>query len=376
MAPAKEWHLLEHFGTLRDRRVRGRSDHELLDIVVIVLCGTIAGLDDFVSIADYARSKETWLKERLGLKLRNGVPSHDTLNRVFALIVPGEFQECFLGWVALACERMKIGQIAIDGKALRGSRQGASQALHIVSAWATKAGLTLAQVRTEEKSNEIAAIPDLLDILDISGALVSIDAAGCQKEIAAKIVDKKGHYLLAVKDNQPRLREDIERLATAALEADYAGLSQHTTKEKGHGREEFRFAFVMTDLTAIRDLELWKGLKSLVCVVRQRTVNGEESCETQYYVSSKKASAKYFLQASRAHWGVENPHHWVLDVAFDEDDCRLREGHAPENMALVRKIALMMLNRAPEKMGIKNRRKKAGYDDEYHERVLLTFPGV
>lgn len=375
MASAKEWHLSEHFGDLRDPRVRGRSDHHLLDIVSIVLCGTIAGLDDFVAIADFAKAKETWLRERLGLKLPKGIPSHDTLNRVFALILPGEFQRCFLSWVALACERMKIGQIAIDGKALRGSRKGKSQALHIVSAWATKAGLTLAQIRTEEKSNEITAIPELLDILDISGALVSIDAAGCQKDIAAKIVDKKGDYLLAVKENQPRLFEDIERMGLEALENDYAGLSQQMTEESGHGRKEFRSCFVMTELETIRDRDLWKGVKSVVCVVRGRTVNGKESHETQYYVSSKKAGARYFLQASRAHWGIENPCHWVLDVAFAEDDSRLREGHAPENMSLIRKIALTMLKKATEKMGIKNRRKKAGYDTDYLERVLGYLPG-
>jgi predicted transposase YbfD/YdcC len=375
MAPAKEWHVRDLFGTLRDPRVVGRCEHDLLDIVVIVLCGTIAGLDDFVSIADYAVSKQAWFKERLGLKLPNGIPSHDTLNRVFALVGPAEFHECFLKWVSLASARMKIKQIAIDGKALRGSRKGAAQPLHIVSAWATEVGITLAQVRTAEKSNEITAIPELLDLLDISGALVSIDAAGCQKEIAAKIVSKNGDYLLAVKENQPRLFADIEHLATAAMENDYAGLSQHTVEETGRGRQEMRFCFVMTELETIRDRELWAGLKSLVCVVRCRTANGKESHETQYYVSSRQAGARLFQQRIREHWAIENSCHWVLDVAFDEDDNRLREGHAPENMALVRKITLAMLSKTPEKMGIKNRRRKAGYDDAFHERVLSNFHG-
>jgi predicted transposase YbfD/YdcC len=247
--------------------------------------------------------------------------------------------------------------------------------LHIVSAWATEVGITLAQVRTADKSNEITAIPELLDLLDISGALVSIDAAGCQKEIAAKIVAKNADYLLAVKQNQPRLFEDIERLAIEAMENDYAGLSQHTVEENGHGRQEMRFCFVMTELETIRDRELWAGLKSLVCVVRSRTLNGKESTETQYYVSSRLASARMFQHGTRGHWTIENGCHWVLDVAFDEDDSRLREGHAPENMSLVRKIALAMLKKTPEKMGIKNRRRKAGYDDLYHERVLGSFRG-
>jgi predicted transposase YbfD/YdcC len=373
MAPAKERHLRDFFSGLHDRRVTGRCGHDLLDVVLIVLCGTIAGADDFVSIADWARSKEAWLRDRLGLRLANGIPSHDTLTRVFALIDPGQFHDGFLAWVAVVAGRLKVKQIPIDGKALRGSRKGASPALHVVSAWATEAGLTLAQVRAEEKSNEITAIPELLEMLDISGALVSIDAAGCQKEIAERIVTAKGDYLLAVKGNQPRLYEDIERLATAALEADYAGLSRHTREESGHGRAEFRFCFVLTDLEAIRDLALWADLKSVVCVVRSRTVDGKTSDETQYYISSRAANAKTFQQAVRRHWSIENECHWVLDVAFGEDDHRLRDGHGPENLSLVRKMALAMLKKAPAKMGVKNKRLKAGWDNAFLETVLRDF---
>jgi predicted transposase YbfD/YdcC len=373
MALAKERHLRDFFATMRDPRVTGRCDHDLLDVILIVVCGTIAGADDFVSIAGWAQSKESWLRDRLGLRLANGIPSHDTLNRLFAVLSPSEFNECFLAWVSVAADRLKVKQIPIDGKALRGSRKGTCPALHIVSAWATEAGITLAQVRTEEKSNEITAIPELLDLLDISGALVSIDAAGCQKEIAAKIVANKGDYLLAVKENQPRLYEDIERLALAALEDDYAGLSQHTVEENGHGREEMRFCFVLTDLDAIRDRALWADLKSLVCVVRCRTANGKESHETQYYISNRRASAKTFQKAVRRHWSIENECHWVLDVAFGEDDHRLQEGHAPENLSLVRKMALAMLKKAPAKMGVKNKRLKAGWDNAFLELVLRDF---
>jgi predicted transposase YbfD/YdcC len=373
MAAAKDRHLRDFFADLRDPRVTGRCDHALLDIVPIVVCGTLAGADDFVSIAGWAESKETWLRDRLGLRLGNGVPSHDTLNRVFAVLSPGEFNECFLAWVAVAADRLKVKQIPIDGKTLRGSRKGACPALHVVSAWATEAGLTLAQVRTEEKSNEITAIPELLDLLDVSGALVSIDAAGCQKEIAEKIVNGKGDYLLAVKENQPRLYEDVERLALAALEADDAGLSQHTREEDGHGRREFRFCFVLTDLDAIRDRALWAGLKSVVCVVRSRTAANKTSDETHYYISSRAAGAKTFQQAVRRHWSIENECHWVLDVAFGEDDHRLRDGHAPENLSLVRKMALAMLKKAPAKMGIKNKRLKVGWDNAFLELVLRDF---
>ncbi len=370
---ATDRHLRDFFADLPDPRVTGRCTHDLTDIVLIVVCGTIAGADDFVSIAGWAQSKEAWLRERLGLRLAHGVPSHDTLNRVFAVLSPREFHEGFLAWVAVAADRLRVKQIPIDGKALRGSRTGASPALHIVSAWATEAGLTLAQVRTEEKSNEITAIPDLLDLLDISGALVSIDAAGCQKEIAAKIVANRGDYLLAVKENQPRLYEDIERLALAAMEKDYAGLSQHTREETGHGRAEFRFCFVLADVEAIRDRALWAGLKSVVCVVRSRTVHGKSSDETQYYISSRAGGAKTFQQAVRRHWSIENECHWMLDVAFGEDDHRLRDGHAPENLALVRKMALAMLKKAPAKCGIKNKRLKAGWDNAFLELVLRDY---
>jgi len=369
--------LTEYFSKLPDRRIQLRCRHEFMDIILIVLCGTIGGADDFVSIAEFAKAKEKWLRERLGLKLPEGIPSHDTLNRVFATIRAKEFHDCFLGWVADVVGPLKLKHIPIDGKTMRGSKKktpkGACKAVHIVSAWASEQGITLAQVKTDEKSNEITAIPELLNLLDISGALVSIDAMGCQKEIAQQIVDKKGDYLLAVKDNQHRLFEDLKRLSDQALETDYAGLSLHMTEEEGHGRKEMRSCFVINDLESIRDLSLWPKLKSVVCVVSQREVNGKQSHEIRYYISSRQASAKTFLQAVRTHWSIENPCHWVLDVAFREDDHRLREGHAPENMSMVRKIALAMLKKSDAKIGIKNRRLKAGWDDSFLEHVLRDF---
>jgi len=377
MASGTRMSFTDCFSELRDPRVNLKCEHRFMDIVLIVVCGTIAGADDFVSIAQFAKAKQAWLRDRLGLKLDNGIPSHDTLTRVFALISPTQFQECFLKWIESMSDTLKLKQIPIDGKAMRGSKRkgadGVYRTVQIVSAWASANGVTLAQVRAEEKSNEITAIPELLNLLDISGALVSIDAAGCQKEIAAQIVAKKGDYLLAAKDNQPRLCEDIVRLATEALENDYAGLSQHTVEEKGHGRQEMRFCFVLTELDSIRDRELWAKLKSVVCVVSCRTVNGKESHETRYYISSRKAGAKAFLNATRAHWGIENQCHWVLDVAFREDDHRLREGHGPENMSLVRKMALAMLKKAKAKCGIKNKRLTAAWDESFLDYVLRDF---
>lgn len=370
--------LADYFAELRDPRVRLKCEHEFLAIILIVVCATVAGADDFVAMAAFARAKEDWFRDRLGLALDNGIPSHDTLNRVFAAIRPDEFGRCFLGWVESMSDRLALKQIPIDGKAMRGSRRKTAagyRTVQVVSAWASENGVTLAQVRTDEKSNEITAIPELLRLLDVSGALVSIDAAGCQKDIAAQIVAGGGDSLLAVKDNQPRLFEDIEAMARAALETDYAGLSRWATDERSHGRREFRFGYVMDDLSGIRDRGLWNGLASVVCVVSGREVNGKESSEVKYYISSRRGSGRMFLKASRTHWGIENECHWVLDVAFGEDDHRLREGHAPENMSLVRKMALAMLKKAKANTGIKNKRLRAGWDEEFLEHVLRDSLG-
>jgi len=371
--------LADYFAELRDPRVQLKCIHNFMDIILIVVCATIGGADDFVSVAQFAQAKEDWFRDRLGLQLDNGIPSHDTLNRVFAIIHPAQFQKCFLGWVESMSDRLKLKQIPIDGKAMRGSRRktsAGSRTVQIVSAWSSENGVTLAQVRTDEKSNEITAIPELLRLLDISKALVSIDAAGCQKTIATQVVDGGGDYLLAVKENQPRLFEDIGAMAEAAMEADYEGLSRWATDESGHGRREFRFGFVMTDLEGIRDRSEWKGLRSVVCVVSGREVKGKkETSEVRYYISSRRGSGKMFLGASRTHWSIENECHWVLDVAFREDDHRLREGHAPENMSLVRKMALAMLKKADANMGIKNKRLRAGWDDAFLEHVLRDFLG-
>jgi predicted transposase YbfD/YdcC len=369
---------MEYFAAIPDPRVELKCLHDLIDIIMIVTCGTIVGADDFVSIAEFARAKESWFRERLGLKLRNGIPSHDTLNRVFAIVRPEEFNRSFLAWVRDASESLKLPQIPIDGKAMRGSkrktRTGACKTTHVVSAWAHQLGMTLAQVKTDEKSNEITAIPELLKWLDVSGTLVSIDAMGTQKEIAKQIVDQKGDYLLAVKENQPRLFEDLQRLADAALERNYAGLSTNLKEETSHGRQELRFCFVIENLESVRDRDAWPKLRSLIGVVSSRTVGGKTSDEVRYYISSRKASAKRFQEAVRTHWSIENSCHWVLDVAFREDDHRLREGHGPQNLSLVRKIALAMLKKADAKCGIKNRRLKAGWDHNYLEQVLLKIP--
>ena len=259
--------LADYFAELRAPRVRLKCAHNFMDIILIVVCATIGGADDFVSAAQFAQAKKAWFRDRRGLKLGNGIPSHDTLNRVFAIINPTRFQKRFLGWVEPMSDRLKLKQITIDGKAMPGSKRRTSagaRTVQIVSAWSSENGVALAQVRTDAKSDGIAAIPELLRSLDISKARASIDAAGCQKNIATQIVNGGGDYLLAVKENQPRLFEDIKTLVRGASEADFAGLSRHQTDEHPHGREELRFCAVRANLEAIRDRVLWTGLKSVV----------------------------------------------------------------------------------------------------------------
>ena len=268
------------------------------------------GADDIVSVAAFAKAKKECFRDRLGLKLDNGIPSHDTLNRVFAIIDPTQFPKCFLGWVESMSDRLQFRQIPIDGKTLRGFQRKTSaghRMVPIASVWSSENGVTLAQVRTDEKSNEITAIPEWLALLDGFGALVSIDAAECQKTIASQIVGGQGDYLLAVKANQPRLYEDIKALADAAAETGYAGRSLEVTEEQSHGRGEFRSCFVRTNGEGIRDRVLWKGLKSVVCVVTSRKVNGKESSEVRYSIRSRRGSGKMFLGASRKHWALRMP---------------------------------------------------------------------
>jgi predicted transposase YbfD/YdcC len=383
--------LAAYFSQLPDRRIQAKCKHLFIDIIMIVVCGTLAGADDFVALAAFARAKADWLRERLGLELPNGIPSHDVLNRVFAAIRPEQFHACFAAWVADVSAGLKLKQIAIDGKSHRGSKtkrktekentktqkkktkSSEYQMIHMVSAWATELGLTLGQVKTEEKSNEITAIPEVLKLLDVSGALVSIDAMGCQKEIAKQIVDKKGNYLLAVKDNQPRLFEDLKAWAENALDQDSLELSQNLSENRAHGREETRFCFVSEDVEIIRDHQLWPSLRSLVCVVSHREIDGKQSDEVRFYISSRHGSAKQFQAWVRNHWSIENSCHWVLDVAFREDDHRLREGHAPANLSSVRKMALAMLKKADAKCGIKNKRLRAGWDSDFLEHILRDY---
>ena len=381
--------ILDHFTDLPDpRREQGRI-HRLDEIVFIATCAVLCGADSWEQIADYAHSKLDWL--RTFLTLPGGVPSHDTFRRVFCLLDPLAFQQCFYAWITalmqrrgltpIAADPPELRPIAIDGKAQRGSarRTVGRSALHVVSAWAVENRLTLGQVATDAKSNEITAIPELLALLDLKGAVVTIDAMGCQKEIAADIIDGEGQYLLAVKENQPHLYEDIGRAFDEALEHGEPGVdfTECQTEEVRGGRRETRTCCVITHPRGIRDARLWAGLTAIVLVISHREVDGVSSDEIRYYIGSAAGTAEDYLRWARGHWGIENALHWVLDVCFREDDQRHWAGNSAQNLAWLRKMALCLLKSEEKSQGksIARRRLTAGWKNDYLLSVLAQIPG-
>jgi predicted transposase YbfD/YdcC len=380
--------ILDHFADLPDpRREQGRI-HRLDEIVFIATCAVFCGADNWVQIADYAHSKIDWLQTFL--ELPGGIPSHDTFRRVFCLLDPLAFQKAFSSWMTALMERKgltrvtadspELTPIAIDGKAQRGSarRTVGRSALHIVSAWAVENHLTLGQVATDAKSNEITAIPELIEVLDLSGAVVTIDAMGCQKDIAAKIIDGGGDYVLAVKENQPHLYEDIARAFDEALDQGEPGVDFTECKTEGvrSGRQETRSCCVITDPKGIRNVGLWAGLTAIVMVISQRVIKGEASSETRYFIGSASQPAEGYLGWVRGHWGIENSLHWVLDVCFREDDQRHWAGNSGENLGWLRKLALCLLKAEKNSKGksIATRRLVAGWKNEYLLDVLAQIP--
>lgn len=347
MAGQPSFSLLHHFATLNDPRMQRTQRHKLFDIIALTICAVICGCKNWVEIEIYGKKKQEWLQTFL--ELPNGIPSHDTLGRVFARIKPEAFQACFHSWVEALAATLNIKHIAIDGKTLRRShdRGAGKSALHLVSAWATANHLSLGQVATDAKSNEITAIPKLLETLDLSGAIVTIDAMGCQKEIAKRIRGGEGHYLLAVKENQERLYEDIQQSFESALDnegEEKEKYSYHKTEERGHGRLETRHYFTIQEPKGIRDIDLWKDLRTINMVISERQVRGEESTiEVRYYIGSKLCQAKHISGFIRGHWGIENSLHWVLDMAWDEDRSRVRKDHGQTNLALLRRLAVSLL---------------------------------
>ncbi len=365
--------IRDHFASLTDPR-RRKVVYPLIDVITIALCAVIAGADDFVAIAEFGRKRRTWLSQFLDLS--RGVPSHDRFNAIFAAIKPAEFEACLLSWITALHEVSGAQVVAIDGKTLRRSYDKATgkSAIHMVSAWATANHISLGQVVVDAKSNEITAIPKLLEILEISGCLVTIDAMGCQTEIAEKIVACEADYVLAVKGNQPTLHTGIEAFFLDHLEDDFARVSvgRHETTEKGHGRTEARSYLVCEAPDDLPDRGRWKGLKAIGVAIGETIRDGEVVSDVRYYVLSRNLSGKGFSAAVRSHWGIENGCHWSLDVTFGEDQSRIRKGHADANFSILRRTALSLLkNNRDLKVGIKNKRLAAAWDDSYLEQVLF-----
>jgi predicted transposase YbfD/YdcC len=368
--------IAKHFAGITDPRTGNAKAHIFLEILIIAILAVICGADGWSDVELFGKTKKEWLKTFL--ELPKGIPSHDTFGRVFAKIKPEEFQKRFIEWVQ-AIEKLTTGQvIAVDGKKLRRSHdhEAGKAAIYMVSAWATQNQLVLGQTKVAEKSNEITAIPELLQLLDISGCIVTIDAIGTQTEIAETVIDGGGDYLLAVKENQGHLFEDVQSL----FEIDVAhGMEQAQHKyvktvNKGHGRIETRECWV-TDredyLSLVRKRQQWKGLKSVVRMVSQRQIGENIEVQTRYFISSLPANAKTILKTKRSHWKIENQVHWILDIAFREDESRVRKDHAAANLAILRHMALNLLkNEKTAKGGIHAKRLQAGWNNDYLLTVL------
>lgn len=380
--------ILEHFARLPDPRREHGQIHRLDEIVFMAICGVLCGADSWQEIADDSESKFDWLSTFLTLP--GGVPSHDTFRRVFCLLNPVAFQACFSDWMTalmarhgltpVPLDRPDLRPVAIDGKAQRGSarRTVGRSPLHMVSAWAVENHLTLGQVATDAKSNEITAIPELLKLLDLEGAVVTIDAMGSQKDIATGIVQEKGEYVLAVKEDQPHLFEDIRQAFDEALEHGEPGVDFTECQTEGvrSGRQETRTCCVITNPSGIRDLGLWTKLTAICMVVSERVVNGVPGGEVRYFIGSVAGTAEEYLHWVRGHWGIENSLHWVLDVCFREDDQRHWAGNSAENLAWIRKLALCLLKaeKTSKAKGINRRRHLAGWKDDYLLKVLAQIP--
>ena len=380
MEPGRRTSLWEPFAELTDPRRDHLKEHRLVDIITIALCGVICGADGWAAIETFGREKEGWL--RTFLALPGGIPSHDTFGRVFARLDPEAFRRCFLAWVRTVVGEPEQEVVAIDGKTSRRShdRGAGKEALHLVSAWAATSELVLGQVATDAKSNEITAIPVLLRLLDLEGAVVTTDAMGCQTAIARQIVQQRADYVLALKDNHEKLHE---RVRQAFADADRAAgttlplgdLLADTTTDKGHGRLEQRRCRAIGDpayLAYIDPDHVWSNLKSVVCIESTRRIGDAVSVEARHYLSSLPPDAARLARAIRSHWGIENRLHWVLDVTFHEDASRVRVGHAPENFAILRHIALNLLRQDRSSKGsVPTKRFRAALNDRYL-RSLLT----
>lgn len=364
--------LLDYFDELDDPRVERSKLHSLTEILFIAIAGTIAGAEGWRELEAFARVKRPWLARYLTLP--HGVPSDDTFRRVISKLSPARFEACFREWMAAAVSQSEGALISIDGKTLRGSydRQDGQAPLHMVSAWASANGLVLAQEKVAAHSNEIAVIPKVLEILELRGSIVTIDAMGTQRDIARQVVDRGGDYVLALKSNQPSLYDDVRTFFEEARAVGFRGIEHdyYTETDGGHGRIEVRRCWSASDVAWIAEQTKWEGLRAIAMVESRRILGAEQSLERRYYITSLSSRAGAIARAVRGHWGIENRLHWVLDVTFGEDANRVRKAYAPENLGLLRRIALNLLRQEPSKGSLKGKRKRAGWDETYLSLVL------
>src|SRR5574337_148625 len=371
--------IREHFGTIEDPRVDRTKLHSLIDIIVIAICAVVCGAEDWADVEAFGKAKENWLKKYL--ELPNGIPSHDTFGRVFARLDPEQFQTSFLNWVRVVMQVTQGQVVALDGKTLRRSHDRAldKSAIGMVSAWAADNRVVLGQVKVAQKSNEITAIPGLLEVLELNGCIVTIDAIGTQKEIAATIVAQEADYVLPVKENQGHLYEEVKATFDEALAINFNQVPHeiYKTVNKEHGRFEVRQCWLITRadyLNALGERPAWDNLNAIAMIRSERKVGDEPAgVTTRYYISSLTGDAQRVLAAVRSHWGIENQLHWSLDVTFHEDLSRIRKGDGPQNFAVLRHIALNLLKQEKSaKIGLKGKRLKAGWDEAYLLKVLAN----
>ena len=376
--------LRKHFEALTDVRQRHKVKYDLLETVLMTICAVIAGLDSWRQIADFCRKKIGFFREKFGLKLSGGIPSHDTFRTIFGLIIPAEFEKCFTSWVRAAVNLTNGDVINIDGKTLRGSRKGDCPPLHLVSAWANKSRMVLGQIKTDGKSNEITAIPNLLKVLELKGCIITIDAMGCQKEIAEDIAEKND-YVLALKGNQSNIHKSVFTYFEETLQDERLYFNENRLKmsEKSHGRIEKRAYYLSTDIDWLEDKTEWKNLNAIGAVWSETERDGKLVTEHRYYLTTL-TNIETFADAVRSHWGIENSLHWCLDVTFNEDKNTNRSGNIVQNLAVIRRIALNLAKNfdffystqkgtlTSEKMSVRAKLKKCSYDFDFLSDLLLS----
>jgi len=366
--------LIEHFSSLKDPRIERKKLHQLMDILVFTVCATLSGAEGWEDIEEFGHSKREWLRQFVPLK--NGIPSHDCIAYVISRLSPEGFQRCFMNWIEAMQEEMPNEVVAIDGKTARRSydRRRNKNSLHMVSAWGCANGLVLGQEATEEKSNEITAIPKLLALLELRGCIVTLDAMGCQRAIAEQVIEQGGDYSLGLKGNQSALHEAAEDFFSTAQRAGFKNVKHDYHEETGndHGRIEIRRYWITDELSTLPRAELWKGLRSIGLVERECWQDDKMSFERRYFSSSIDADAHVFSHTVRRHWDIENKLHWRLEVVFREDNSRIRKGHSATIMATVRHLCLNLLQQETSRLSIKKKQRKAAWDDGFRTKLLSS----